>query len=42
MKAAPQWKKHFEELKQRMHPNQAIVVIAHHLLTFKTVAQRLP
>jgi len=32
VKADPHWKKHFEELKRRMHPNQAIVTIAHHLL----------
>jgi transposase len=32
VKADPHWKKHFEELKKRMHPNQAIVTIAHHLL----------
>ena len=30
--ADPHWKKHFEELKKRMHPNYAIVIIAHHLL----------
>jgi transposase len=33
VKADPHWKKHFEELKKRMHPNQAIVAIARHLLT---------
>jgi len=33
VKAGPHWKRHFEELKKRMHVNQAIVVIAHHLLT---------
>lgn len=33
VKADPHWKRHFEELKRRMHPNQAIVAIAHHLLT---------
>jgi len=32
VKADPHWKKYFEELKKRMHPNQAIVTIAHHLL----------
>ncbi|MFH1906487.1 MAG: hypothetical protein ABIL11_03750 [Chloroflexota bacterium] len=32
VKADPHWKRHFEELKKRMHPNQAIVTIAHHLL----------
>jgi len=32
VKADPYWKKHFEELKRRMHSNQAIVTIAHHLL----------
>jgi transposase len=33
VKADPYWKKYFEELKRRMHPNQAIVAIARHLLT---------
>jgi transposase len=33
VKADPHWKKYFEELKRRMHPNQAIVAIARHLLT---------
>jgi len=33
VKADPYWKKNFEELKRRMHPNQAIVAIARHLLT---------
>jgi transposase len=33
VKADPHWKKYFEELKKRMHPNQAIVTIARHLLT---------
>ena len=32
MKADPHWKKYFEELKRRMHPNQAIVTIAYHLM----------
>jgi hypothetical protein len=32
VKGDPHWKKRFEELKKRMHPNQAIVTIAHHLL----------
>jgi transposase len=32
VKADPHWKQHFEELKKRMHTNQAIVTIAHHLL----------
>jgi transposase len=32
VKADPHWKRHFEELKRRMHTNQAIVTIAHHLL----------
>jgi hypothetical protein len=32
VKANPHWKRHFEELKRRMHLNQAIVTIAHHLL----------
>ncbi len=32
VKADPHWKRHFEELKRRMHPNQAIVAIARHLL----------
>jgi len=33
VKADPHWKKYFEELKRRMHKNQAIVAIARHLLT---------
>jgi hypothetical protein len=33
VKADPYWKKYFEELKRRMHPNRAIVAIARHLLT---------
>jgi transposase len=33
VKADPHWKKYFEELKRRMHPNQANVTIARHLLT---------
>ena len=33
VKADPHWKKYFEELKRRMHPNQAIVAIARRLLT---------
>ncbi len=33
VKADPHWKKYFTELKRRMHPNQAIVAIARHLLT---------
>jgi hypothetical protein len=33
VKADSHWKKYFEELKRRMHPNQAIVAIARHLLT---------
>ena len=33
VKADPHWRKCFEELKKRMHPNQAIVAIARHLLT---------
>jgi transposase len=33
VKADPHWKKHFEELKKRLHTNQAIVAIARHLLT---------
>jgi len=33
VKADPHWKKYFEDLKRRMHPNQAIVAIARHLLT---------
>jgi transposase len=33
VKADPHWRKSFEELKKRMHPNQAIVAIARHLLT---------
>lgn len=32
VKADPHWKRLFEELKKRMHTNQAIVTIAHHLL----------
>ncbi len=32
VRADPHWKRHFEELKKRMHTNQAIVTIAHHLL----------
>ena len=28
----PYWKERYERLSQRMHPNQAIVAIAHHLL----------
>lgn len=32
VKADPHWKKYFEDLKKRMHTNQAIVTIAHHLL----------
>jgi transposase len=32
VKADPHWKCHFAELKKRMHTNQAIVTIAHHLL----------
>jgi len=32
VKADPHWRRHFDELKKRMHTNQAIVVIAHHLL----------
>ena len=32
VRADPHWKRLFEELKKRMHPNQAIVTIAHHLL----------
>ena len=33
VKADPHWKRYFEELKRRMHKNQAIVAIARHLLT---------
>jgi transposase len=33
VKADPHWKKYFEALQKRMHKNQAIVAIAHHLLT---------
>lgn len=33
VKADPHWKKYFENLQRRMHKNQAIVVIARHLLT---------
>jgi transposase len=33
VKADPHWKQYFEKLKRRMHPNQAIVAIARHLLT---------
>jgi transposase len=33
VKADPHWKKYFETLQKRMHPNQAIVAIARHLLT---------
>jgi transposase len=33
VKADPHWQKYFEELKRRMHTNQAIVAIARHLLT---------
>jgi transposase len=33
VRADPHWRKCFEELKKRMHPNQAIVAIARHLLT---------
>jgi transposase len=33
VRADPHWKEYFEELKRRMHPNQAIVAIARHLLT---------
>ena len=33
VKADPHWKRYFEGLKRRMHPNQAIVAIARHLLT---------
>jgi len=32
VKADPHWKQHFKELKKRMHSNQAILIIAHHLL----------
>lgn len=32
VRADPHWKRHFGELKKRMHTNQAIVTIAHHLL----------
>ncbi|MCJ7533282.1 MAG: IS110 family transposase [Anaerolineales bacterium] len=33
VKADPHWKRLFIELERRMHPNQAIVAIARHLLT---------
>jgi transposase len=33
VKADPHWRKYFENLKKRMHTNQAIVAIARHLLT---------
>jgi transposase len=33
VRADPHWKMYFEELKKRMHANQAIVAIARHLLT---------
>jgi transposase len=33
VKADPHWRKYFEELKKRMHTNQAIVAIARHLMT---------
>jgi transposase len=32
VRADPHWKKYFEDLKKRMHTNQAIVTIARHLL----------
>lgn len=32
VRADPHWRGHFEQLKKRMHTNQAIVTIAHHLL----------
>jgi len=32
VRADPHWRHHFDELKKRMHTNQAIVTIAHHLL----------
>jgi len=32
LRADLNWRRHFAELKKRMHTNQAIVTIAHHLL----------
>jgi transposase len=33
VRSDPHWKKYFDDLKKRMHTNQAIVAVARHLLT---------
>ena len=44
VKSDPLWKRRFQELQQRMHRNQAIVVIAHRLLelVWYVLARRQP